>query len=204
MFNRMYKLVKVSLSMWGVVSLPIFTTLVQGEALNSGPRNLNNCVHGFSWQRSRDRRRIRHATGSPYTNRHKNSWHAAFHKVVHRHTSERWATVAIFLNIHFSIYIPKLKQNTLAKLLQTSNGLFIYYYFQHAADRCTNKPNSNSCMTAYTQDMEQSASCCQRLAVAAVFPSAFKVISVSIVIRLLTVSPVLSQRFSHRLCKVPL
>ena len=50
----------------------------------------------------------------------------------------------------------------------------------------------------------QSASCYQRLAVAAVFPSAFKDISVSIVIRLLTVSPVLSQRFSHRLCKVAL
>jgi len=46
--------------------------------------------------------------------------------------------------------------------------------------------------------MEQSASCCQRHSVTAVFPSAFKDISVSIVIRLLTVSPVLSQRFSHR------
>ena len=47
--------------------------------------------------------------------------------------------------------------------------------------------------------MEQSASCCQRHAVTAVrVPSAFKDISVSIVIRLLTVNPVLSQRFSHR------
>ena len=46
--------------------------------------------------------------------------------------------------------------------------------------------------------MEQSASCCQRHAVNAVFPSVFKDISVSIVIRLLTVSLVLSQRFSHR------
>jgi len=46
--------------------------------------------------------------------------------------------------------------------------------------------------------MEQSASCCHRHAVTAVFPSAFKDIFVSIVIRLLTVSPVLSQRFSHR------
>jgi len=46
--------------------------------------------------------------------------------------------------------------------------------------------------------MEQSASCYQRHAVTAVFPSAFKDIFVSIVIRLLTVSPVLSQRFSRR------
>ena len=41
---------------------------------------------------------------------------------------------------------------------------------------------------------QESASCCQRHAVTAVFPSS---ISVSIVIRLLTVSPVLSQCFSH-------
>jgi len=44
--------------------------------------------------------------------------------------------------------------------------------------------------------IEQSASCCQRHAVTAVFPSAFKDISVSIVIRLLTVSLVLSQRLA--------
>ena len=52
--------------------------------------------------------------------------------------------------------------------------------------------------------MEQSASCCQRHAVTAVFPSTFEDITVPIIIPLLTVSPVLSQHFSHWLCKVPL
>ena len=51
--------------------------------------------------------------------------------------------------------------------------------------------------------MEQSANCCQRHAVAAVFPSAFEDITVPVVIPLLTVIPVLSQHFSHWLCIVP-
>ena len=62
------------------------------------------------------------------------------------------------------------------------------------------RPRVSRCITR----MEQSASCCQRQAVTAVFPSAFEDITVPIIIPLLTVSPVLSQRFSHWLCKMPL
>jgi len=54
--------------------------------------------------------------------------------------------------------------------------------------------------------MEQSASCCQRHAVAAVFLSTFEDITVPVIIPLLTVSPVAlySYSISATSCKVPL
>jgi len=113
MFNRMYKLVKVSLSMWGVVSLYLSLT----HLFRVKPWTLDHEIWTTVFMASVD---SVHGTGDGLDMRQvahtqtdtQNSWHAAFHKVVHSHTSERWATVAIFLNIHFSIYIPKLKQNT--------------------------------------------------------------------------------------------
>jgi len=45
--------------------------------------------------------------------------------------------------------------------------------------------------------MERSAGCYRGRAVAAVFSSAFGDIAVPVIILLLTVSPVLSERFSH-------